>query len=429
MHSGSVARKPRRLLALSAAAVAAIAAGTLSASPAGAATSSTGASAATSGTGVSLSLSPRSGSDYSTDAATLSWTVPSACVGQEVDAFLYKGTGRWNKTAINTAEGNNGGQTTYFDFSSNHPATATGSASWPNVSPGYYDYGESTVVVYPTTAALIGNEGTGLYTIAIACVNGTTYTPILNSSGDAIARSFVLDIGATGNSWKVLPGLATEITLTGHGTADANTVKGHVSLTAHVTASNSTVPAGGVNFYAATGPGTSMLLNSTPAPVASNGTAHYSGPNGFPSGVVGNQTYYAEFVPADPDRYTSATVTAVVNLIMEWVTLKVTATKDSSSATSLDLIAHEAGTPTNLLTLEPQSGVNFVVDGNVISQNFGDGSRPFPFNADGYASYIVTGLKPGTHTITAQLTDANDDPLVPAVGFVVTVNTVKKTIS
>jgi hypothetical protein len=426
MHSGSVKRKPRIVLALSAAAVATIAAGTLSASPAGAATS---ASAATSSTGISMSLSPKSGSDYSTDAATLSWTVPSACVGQEVDAFLYKGTGRWNKAAINTAEGNNGGQTTYFDFSSNNPATATGSASWPNVSPGYYDYGESSVVVYPTTAALVGNEGTGLYTIAIACVNGKTYTPILNSSGGAIDHSFVLDIGATGNSWKVLPGIGTQITLTGHGTADANTVKGHVSLTAHVTASNNAVPAGGVNFYAGTGPGTTLLLNSTPVPVASNGTAHYSGPNGFPSGVVGGQTYYADFVPANPHRYTPTTVTAVVNLIMEWATVKVTATADPSSATSLDLVAHGTGKPTNLVTLDPQGGVNFVVDGNVISQNFGDGSRPFPFNADGYASYIVTGLKPGTHTITAELTDANDDSLVPAVGYVVTVNTVKKTIS
>jgi hypothetical protein len=418
MHSGSVKRKLRLLVAVSAAAVAAIAAGTLGASP---------ASAATSSTGVSLSLSPRSGSNYGTDAATLSWTVPSACAGQDVAAFLYQGTGRWNKTAINTAVGNNGGQQTYFSFALQTGATATGSASWPNVSPGYYDYGYSGVVVYPTTAALVAAEGTGLYTMAIACLNSTTFAPITNSNGAPLARSFVIDIGATGKSWKVSPATATQIALTGHGTTSTTT--GQVSLTAHLTASNNRVPVGGVNFYADSRPGTSVLLNSAPVPVASNGTAHYSGPNGFAAGAQGGQPYYAQFVPANPAHYTPTSVTVDIDLIAEWVTMKVTATADPTSATSLDLVAHETSRPANLLTLESGCGVNFVVDGNVITSHNGSYPVPFSFNSNGDASDIVTGLKPGTHTITAQLTDSGDDLLNRSVGFAVTVNTVTKTIS
>src|SRR5579863_804304 len=103
MHSHSVTRLSRFALTAFAAAAATIAAGVLGAMPADAAT------------GVTLSLSPASGSDFTTDAATLSWSLPSACVGQEVDVFLYQGTGAWNSAAINTAEGNNGGQSTYYN--------------------------------------------------------------------------------------------------------------------------------------------------------------------------------------------------------------------------------------------------------------------------------------------------------------------------
>jgi hypothetical protein len=71
-----------------------------------------------------------------------------------------------------------------------------------------------------------------------------------------------------------------------------------------------------------------------------------------------------------------------------------------------------------------------VVDGNEINTTGTNGfPAPFPFNTDGYASYIVTGLTPGTHTITAELADAQDDTLNPVVGYAVTVNTVTKTIS
>lgn len=70
-----------------------------------------------------------------------------------------------------------------------------------------------------------------------------------------------------------------------------------------------------------------------------------------------------------------------VDLIREWATVKVSAKQDPSLATSLGLVAHGTGTPANLLTLDPGGGVDFVVDGTVIDQNFGYGSRPFPFNS------------------------------------------------
>jgi hypothetical protein len=134
-------------------------------------------------------------------------------------------------------------------------------------------------------------------------------------------------------------------------------------------------------------------------------------------------------VPASPANYTPASVFTPINLIMEWVTIKVTATKDPSSATSLDLIAHGTGRPASLGTLVPGGGVDFVVDGNVISTTGVSGfPAPFPFNSNGDASHIITGLAPGTHTITALLTDANNDLLDRGVGYAVRVNTVTKTI-
>jgi hypothetical protein len=133
-------------------------------------------------------------------------------------------------------------------------------------------------------------------------------------------------------------------------------------------------------------------------------------------------------VPAHPASYIPTSVPATVNLIMEWATVKVSATKDPTSATSLDLVAHGTGRPAGVLTLDPSGGVDFVVDGVTYDQNFGAGARPFPFNSNGDASFIVTGLTPGTHTITAVLTDANNDTLDPSVGYAVKVNTVTKTI-
>jgi hypothetical protein len=427
MRSDPVKPIPRILL-VPFSAVAAIAAAVFGLYPASAATPGT----ATSGTGVSLSLSPRSGGNYSTNKATLSWTVPSACVGQEIDAFLYPGTGAWNKAAIDTAEGVNGGQTSYFDFSSQTgaAAAATGSASWPNVPSGYLEFGTSDSPVYPTTAALVAAQGTGYYTMALACVNSTTFTPITNSSGHPIARAFVVKIGATGHSWKVSSATATQVALTGHGIAvSSKNPNGKLSLAAHVTSDNGSVPAGGLNLYPGPSATGTPLNGATPIPVASNGWAHYSGPSGYPAGVAGAQDYFAQFVPASRARYLPASGPGVINLIKEWVTLKVTASKDSSSASSLDLIAHGAGRPASLATLVPGGGVNFIVDGNEINgiSPITGLPVPFPFNSNGDASHIVTGLVPGTHTITAELTDSNDDLLNPVVGYKVTANTVTKT--
>jgi hypothetical protein len=105
----------------------------------------------------------------------------------------------------------------------------------------------------------------------------------------------------------------------------------------------------------------------------------------------------------------------------------VTARPDPSSATSLDLIAHGTGRPTSLANLANGSGVNFIVDGNVITGHNGSAPAPFLFNANGYASDIITGLTPGTHTVTAELTDSFDNPLNPLVGYKVGVNTVTAT--
>jgi hypothetical protein len=54
------------------------------------------------------------------------------------------------------------------------------------------------------------------------------------------------------------------------------------------------------------------------------------------------------------------------------------------------------------------------------------GGNAGPFNSNGDASHIITGLAPGTHTITALLTDANNDLLNRGVGYAVSVNTVTK---
>src|SRR5262249_740685 len=151
---------------------------------------------------------------------TLSWTLSKACVGQEVDVFLYQGTGAWDSAAINMAEGNNGGQGTYYNFFSG-TAAATGSTSWPNVSSGYQLFGNGSGAVVNTTGALVSALGSGLYTVSVACVNNTTFAPILDH-GHPIATSRVLVLGATGNSWAQSTAVGTQVALKGHGSARSN---------------------------------------------------------------------------------------------------------------------------------------------------------------------------------------------------------------
>jgi hypothetical protein len=370
---------------------------------------------------ITMSLSPASGSDYTTDAATLSWTVPSGCDGQIVGAFIYAGSDPWNLAAINTALGNNGGQNTYFDFALAFNATATGTASWPNVSTGYVPEGTQNTPLYTTTAQLVQALGTGTYTIAIACANGTTAAPILDSSGNPIAGSMLLQIGTTGNSWAVSPAVGTAVNLTGSGTAGAN--GNTVSLTADVTASDGTVPVGGVNFYAG---GTGNALNgSTPVAVGANGEAPFSGNSGYSSGFSGAQSYTAQFVPANPALYVGSSATANIDLIKDNVTITVSAKQDAKSPAAVDITAQAVGSPTPLSTALPGGGVVFFVDGTEYTRP-GSESQPFPLNSSGIATDTVTGLKSVTHTITAQLAALGGIVLGPSAGYAVTVNTVQQ---
>ena len=414
MHSDSIRRQPRVALSVFAAVAATVASGLLAASP------------ATASTGVSLSFSPTSGSDFSTDAGTLSWTVPSACVGQEVDVFLFKGTGAWNSAAINTAEGNNGGQATYLNFYDNTDATSTtASTSWPNVSSGYLEFGTSSTPVFNSTADVVAAQGTGFYTVSIACVNSTTFAPITDSSGNPIATSKLVVLGATGNSWQVSSATATQVALKGVGTSGSD---GVVALSATVTASDGTVPAGTMNFYAGSS-ATGTPLNGKPVRVTGNGKALFIGANGYGPTVQGAQEYTAQFVPDVPANYVTSSTTAAVNLIAEAVLINVTAKQDPTDPTAADLTATAIGKPVNLATLIPGGGVNFVVDGTVVTSLNGTFPAPFPFNSSGVATHTITGLSAGSHTFTAQLTDANDDVLDPTVGDLVLVNTVTVNIT
>jgi hypothetical protein len=423
MKPDSVRRSLRTVLAVLAtalAAVAAIAAGTPGAPP---------AEAATAGTDITLSLSPGSGSDYSTDRATLSWNVPSACIGQELDVFLYPGTGVWDTAAIEAAEGGNGPQE-YFDFfDTTSASSADTSTSWPDVSSsGYQNFTNSAM--YATTAALVSALGSGLYTIGAACVNTANAKPILDSGGNPVAGSILLDIGASGDGWGISPIVETSLSLSGSG-AESGVGSGggpsSVDLTADVTASDGSVPAGSVNFYAGMSATGTPLNGATPVPVGSDGQATYSGASGYPPSWVGWQPYAAQFVPANPAAYTgSAVIQTEVPLIGSNFTINVTARPDPSSPTSIDLTATATnGSPNVPLT---SGGVDFVVDGTPFSTiNSAGEVIPFLFNSSGVATATLTGIKGGTHAITALLETEENYPLNPSDGASVTVNTVSLT--
>jgi hypothetical protein len=403
------------MLIAAAAAVAAISLATLGAAPANAAQDMT------------VSLSPASGTNYATDAATLSWTQPSACTGNEADAFIFKGTGPWDANAINTAEGNKGAQTAYYNFFTGpQVASANGSANWPNVSAGYTDFGTQTTPAFPNTDDLVNGFngvpglGTGIYTIGLACVNGTTFTPILDASGNPVAGTLLVQIGATGKSWKVITAAATQIVLTGTGTAAP--IGNTVSLTASVTAANKTVPVGGVNFYVGNSATGTPMNGTTPVPVGSNGTAQFSGKNGYASGAKGAEGYTAQFVPANQQLYTPSVATGTVDLIAENVTIAVTAKQDPASPSTLDLRAVATGSPTSLAKADAGGGVDFVVDGTVFEKSITP-RAPFPFNGSGVATAKIAKLKLGKHTVTALLETVGNLVLNGTVGYGVTVNT------
>jgi hypothetical protein len=383
MHSDRVRRLPRIVLAALAAVVtgmAVVSLNALSAPPARAAAPD-----------ISFSISPTSGSNYATDTGTLSWTVPSACVGNEVDVFLYKGTSSWNAAAINIAEGNTpvpGGQQTYFDFSTTypHPAAATGSANWPNVSPGYQDWGYTGGVVYSTTAALVAAKGTGPYTIGIACVDGKTFTPITNSNGFPIATSLLAQLNGDG-SWSASPNPAvpTNTTLTGTSVP----LSGSVTLSATVTTYDGSAPSGGVNFYQCqfnqcqSGP---PLNGSAPVPVGSDGIARWTG---AVPGAAGATVFAAQYIPAPGSSDASSEGSGQVVVIIEKVALNLTAIQDPVTPSSVDVTVTATVTGGSLSS----DAIQVVADGtNRGGAGFGSSG------SSGVATYTVQGLANGSHT-------------------------------
>jgi hypothetical protein len=386
------------------------------------------AAPAATGDDIALTLNPTSGNDFTADHATLSWTVPNACVGNgnvSVDAFLYQGTGPWDTAAINVAEGNSGASNVYSNFSDvTHNAATTGSASWPNVpAPGYNSF--TGGVNYANTAALVAAKGPGLYTLAVACIDGTSFHPLMDASNNPIAGSQIIRLGTTGNNWGIVNAAATHLALSGTGTASLNAT-GTVALTAMLTASDQTTPVGGVNFYAGDSATGTPLNGANPVAVDASGKAQFNGASGYGPGIVGGQDYTAAFTPTDATAYTPTTTSGPVNLIFENVNIVVTATQDPAHATSIRLSATATGTPTALGQLPSHVTVGFVIDGKVP-----DAASPdwLTLNAAGVATATKTGIALGAHTITAHLANSSGDPTGATGGYAVTANTVQLTTS
>jgi hypothetical protein len=379
-----------------------------------------GAPVAHAASGITFTLSPTSGTDFTTNQGALSWQLPAACVGNEADVFLYKGNAPWNADTINQAEGNTSPSEYYANFSSNHPATAAGSVAWPNVPGNYSSFGSTDT--FASTAALVASKGTGLYTMAIACLDAS-FHPILDSTGAPVAASLQLNLGATGNSWAVAANtVSTTITLSGSGSVSATGQS--VSLTAKVTAADGSTPTGTVNFFAG-GAATGTPLNgSTPVAVNGSGIATFSGKTGFPANEAGAQSYTAVFVPGGAG-FTGSTVTSNVDLIQENVTIKVAAAQDALTASTLDLTATATGSPASLAALLPKGGVDFVVDGvahDVQSTGISN-VAPFQFSSSGVATAKIA-VSQGAHVVSAILENQQNVPQNPGNGFAASVNTV-----
>jgi hypothetical protein len=384
------------------AAAAAISAG-LAAGPADAATTAASTTAATAATApdITVSLSPTSGTSFTDNSDSLSWTTAaadaSACDGNTVDAFLYRGTGDWNAAAISAAEGNDGAQSTYYGFSDTGSVTsANGSVAWPDAPGSYTLYGGSSAgtEAFASTSALVSALGSGVYTIGVACVSGTTFQPVLDGSGAPIAGSLQVNVSSSG-AWSVASDAAT-VALTG---SEASGAYGKVTLNAAVTAASGT-PTGTVNFYEG-GP-TGTPLNSAPVAVSSTGTASWTGS----AGNYGALSFYAVYTPAAGSADADATGTTSVNVLDESATVALKAVPDPSSASSVDVTATATATGNQAQSaFLAGEGLDVVVDGTPVSS--------FPvasFNSSGVATYTVKGLSAGSHTISAELLSLPQEP-------------------
>jgi hypothetical protein len=389
MKSDSVRRVPRIVLAVLAAALAALAAVTApGASP---------ARAATTAQDITVSLSPTSGSDYTTDTGTLSWTLPSTCVGQPLIATMYKGTAPWDATTIAQAL-TTPSQTYYGNISNIYPATtaATGSASWPNVAaPGYASNTSSTT--YATTGDFVAAQGTGLYTIGVVCTNSTETAPLTDSSGNPIAGSLLLNMGATGNSWAVDASVVpTQTALTGTSQAI-----GQVTLTATETTADGSAPDGSVNFYLGSSATGTPLNGSTPVPVGSDGKAQWTGVVAPPE--PGVNPFTAQFTPASGSPDLASSDTEQVTVIVNDVTIAFTATQDPATPSSVDITATATLTRGQATTIEQAFGgayasVTLVEDGVVLGNDLCVTDCAL-FNSSNVATYTMTGVT-GSHTLS-----------------------------
>jgi hypothetical protein len=374
---------------------------------------------------ISVSLSPSSGTDFSSDSGTLSWSLPSEAVGEYVAAFMYPGTAPWDGASADAALGVTAvSPGEYFgNFYSGYPTAVTataGSTGWPDAGSGYVSFESS--VSYASTAAFEAADGPGVYTLGVV-VFDSSGQPVLDASGNAVTGSLLVDLGASGDSWSVDTAVGTTMALSGSGTSGS--LGDSVSLAASVSADDGSSPAGGVNFYAGDSASGTPLNGSSPVAV-SGGTASFSGSSGYPSGLAGGQEYTAVFVPSDAGDYTASQVTSSVDLIFEDATLTVTAAQDPGSATSADLTATLSTSPDSLATVLgelPGSGVDFVVDGTAVS-NVSQGAQvPFTFSSSGVATAVVSGLSAGTHAFTAELANSSDGILGPGEGYSVTAAT------
>jgi hypothetical protein len=160
------------------------------------------AKAATAGGPIYLAWINIPAGTYSSDDTFNSY-LPGCPSDDFVVDYIYQGTGAWNATAIENADGLNGiaAALPYYYFASFTSPTTLESTPWPADTQLPYSnvYVSGTSVSYSTTSDLVSGLGTGLYTLATACVDGTTTAPVLDSNGNPIAASIPAYLGT--NYW------------------------------------------------------------------------------------------------------------------------------------------------------------------------------------------------------------------------------------
>jgi hypothetical protein len=146
-----------------------------------------------------VSLSRGAGTYNSND--TFNSHLPGCPSDDFVVDYIYQGRSAWNATAISDADGLNGiaAALPYYYFAAFTSPTTLESTPWPADTQLPYSnvYVSGTSVSFGTTSALVAGLGTGVYTLAAACVDGTTTAPVLNASGAPIAASIRVWLGAS----------------------------------------------------------------------------------------------------------------------------------------------------------------------------------------------------------------------------------------